>query len=237
MARLARLYVPGMPQHVILESQVTALAFRDAEDLICFAETLREASKALGFAIHAYALLPHAVHLLGSPADADSVPSTMQALGRRYVALHNRRHGRQGPLWEGRYRATVIDPEQHLLFTSRIIESLSGDVATLNGGGQILPGPRRSSYPHHVGLAIDPTITDHPIYWALGNTPFERQRAYRSLAEQPLANEIVTHLIDATRKGWILGDAAFQARCERLANRRIVPLPRGRPKKAPEVPN
>jgi len=33
----------------------------------------------------------------------------------------------------------------------------------------------------------------------------------------------------------VLGDANFRARCERLANRRIMPLPRGRPKKAPEA--
>lgn len=235
MARLARLYVPGMPQHVILEAQPLAPAFRDGEDLTCFAETLRQASRAHGFSIHAYALMPHAVHLLGSPTDVDAVPKTMQALGRRYVAIHNRRHRREGPLWEGRYRATVIDPEQHLLMISRLIESLSGDVAILSDDGQSSLGPRRSSYPHHIGLAIDPTITDHPLYWALGNTPFERQRAYRSLAELPLPSDIVAQVIDATRKGWVLGDAAFRARCERLANRRISPLPRGRPKKALET--
>ena len=235
MARLVRLYIPGMPQHVILEAQPSALAFRDGEDLTCFAETLRQASKAHGFAIHAYALMPQAVHLLGSPTDADAVPKTMQALGRRYVAIHNRRHRRDGPLWEGRYRATVIDPEQHLLMISRLMESLSGDVALLSEDGRSPPSARRSSYPHHIGLAIDPTITDHPLYWALGNTPFERQRAYRSLAELPLPDDVVAHVIDATRKGWILGDAAFRARCERLANRRIVPLPRGRPKKAQEA--
>lgn len=224
MARLARLYVPGMPQHAILEAREGERLFRDDEDLRCFADTLRHASREHGLAIHAYALLPDAVHLLSTPRDVDTLSQTIQAVGRRYVAIHNRRHQRQGGLWDGRYRATVLDPERYLLSISRLIESLAGDAP--------MEGVRRSSYPHHIGLAIDPLLTDHPLYWALGNTPFERQRVYRGLGEQALDPAEVARIVDATRKGWVLGDDAFRERCARLANRRIAPLRRGRPKKA-----
>ena len=235
MARLPRLYVPGLPQHLILDARPGQLAFRDDQDLVCFAETLRATVRDTGLAVHAYALLPTSVHLLASPRDAMSASLTIQAVGRRYVALHNRRHGRQGALWDGRYRATVIDPERHLLFISRLIESL---VAGPPGAERHeTAGVRRSSYPHHVGIAIDPLITDHALYWALGNTPFERQRVYRELSEQPLDDAAVATTIEATRKGWILGDDAFRARCALQANRRIAPLQRGRPKKAPDTPN
>jgi putative transposase len=236
MARLARLYVPGMPQHVILEARTdTAFAasagidplFRDDDDVRGFADALRRIVRDTGFAVHAYALLPGAVHLLGSPRDAASVAQTVQAVGRRYVAQFNRRHQRQGTLWHGRYRATVIDPDQHLLFVSQLIESLAGNP------GMTAEGVRRSSYPHHVGLAIDPLITDHAQYWSLGNTPFERQRVYRELSEQAMAPAAVAAALDATRKGWIFGGAPFRERCARLANRRITPLKRGRPKAAP----
>ncbi|MGI4857170.1 MAG: transposase [Janthinobacterium lividum] len=227
MARLARLYVPGLPQHLMLDAQPGEAAFRDEADLACFADTLRRVAREAGFAVHAYALLPSGVHLLGSPRDARSAAQTVQAVGRRYVALHNRRHQRSGPLWDGRYRATVIDPERHLLFVSRLIESL----ASASAGAAMAELPRRSSHAHHVGLALDPLITDHALYWSLGNTPFERQRVYRELAEQPLDPDACARALEATRKGWVLGDDAFRERCARLANRRVEPLPRGRPPK------
>jgi putative transposase len=228
MARLARLYVPGLPQHLILDARPGQLAFRDNDDLRCFADTLRATVRETGLAVHAYAWLANAAHLLVSPRDAQSIARTVQAVGRRYVAVHNRRHGREGPLWDGRYRATVLDPDRYLLFVSRVIESLAGDDTD---------GVRRSSHRHHVGLGIDPLITDHALYWALGNTPFERQRVYRELSEQPMDALAAANVIDAARKGWVLGDDAFRARCAQQSNRRIEPLPRGRPKKAQRAPD
>ncbi|MCY0388334.1 transposase [Robbsia sp. Bb-Pol-6] len=228
MARLARLYVPGLPQYLMLDARPGQPAFRDEADLASFADTLRRVAREAGFAVHAYALLPSGVHLLGSPRDARSASQTVQAVGRRYVALYNRRHQCSGTLWVGRYRATVIDPEHHLLFVSRLIESLA---ATAMAATAVADLPRRSSHAHHVGLALDPLITDHALYWSLGNTPFERQRVYRELAEQPLDPAACARALEATRKGWVLGDDAFRERCARLANRRVEPLPRGRPAK------
>ena len=262
MARLVRLHVPGMPQHVILPVRAGTAAFRTDDDIRFFLETLRGAARTHGLAIHAYALTPAIVHLLGTPRDADSVSRTVQAVGRRYVAWFNRRYDGEGALWDGRYRATVLDPDAFLLSTSVLIEAAAetalpqvaahrdlelahaasrnadGNANTLvsasSGDGSsavALPGPRKSSYPHHAGLAIDPSITDHALYWALGNTPFERHRRYRAQAELPLDSAASARALDAARKGWVRGDDAFTQRCERLANRRLTPLRRGRPKK------
>ena len=57
-----------------------------------------------------------------------------------------------------------------------------------------------SSYAHHVGSKSDPVITDHPLYWALGNTPFEREAAYRGLFEHGITENDAHALSEATRK-------------------------------------
>ena len=85
-------------------------------------------------------------------------------------------------------------------------------------------------------MQSDPLISDHPLYWALGNTPFEREAAYRQMAEQALTAEDVNFLNVALLKGWALGSEQFKIALEKQAERRVRPAKRGRPrKKASEV--
>lgn len=228
MARLTRLYVPDQPQHIILRALSQQPAFVDEQDYQHYIDCLRDAARDNQLLVHAWTLMPGAVQLLASPATESSLPKTMQAVGRRYVAAFNRRHGRRGTLWEGRFRATVIDPNQYFLLASRLVE-----LAPVHSNLVAAPGEYRwSSYQHHVGLLTDPLISDHPRYWGLGNTPFERQRAYRELCDQPHDEAEANRLIQATNKGWVFGSDSFRAMAAQSANRRISPLRRGRPRRA-----
>ena len=62
------------------------------------------------------------VHLLMSPQATGGIGRTMQSVGRKYVQRFNRRYERTGTLWEGRYRATLIDTERYLFTCYRYIE-------------------------------------------------------------------------------------------------------------------
>jgi putative transposase len=232
MARLARLYVPDQPQHVILRGLDQQPAFVDDQDYELFIDCLKAAARDHHLAVHAWVLMPGAVQLLATPSDESSLPKAMQAVGRRYVAHFNRRYARRGTLWEGRYRATVIEAERFFLLASRVVE-----LAPARHHLVAVPEDYRwSSYRHHIGLTVDSLITDHPLYWALGNTPFERQRAYRELCEQPLDERETSQLMQATLKGWVLGSDTWRDWASRTANRRVSPLPRGRPRKVREAP-
>jgi len=232
MARLARLYVPDQPQHVILRGLDQQPAFVDDQDYELFIDCLKAAARDHHLAVHAWVLMPGAVQLLVTPSDEASLPKAMQAVGRRYVAHFNRRYARRGTLWEGRYRATVIEAERYFLLASRVVE-----LAPVRNHLSAAPEDYRwSSYRHHIGLTVDSLVTDHSLYWALGNTPFERQRAYRELCEQPLDERESTQLMQATLKGWVLGSDTWRDWASRSANRRVSPLPRGRPRKVRETP-
>ncbi|HEX7910343.1 MAG TPA: transposase [Paraburkholderia sp.] len=232
MARLARLYVPDQPQHVILRGLDQQPAFVDDQDYELFIDCLKAASRDHHLSIHAYALMPGAVQLLVTPTEESSLPKAMQAVGRRYVAHFNRRYARRGTLWEGRYRATVIEGERYFLLASRVVEMCPVRAQLVSAAEDY----RWSSYRHHTGLTLDSLITDHPLYWSLGNTPFERQRAYRELCEQPLDERETSQLQQATLKGWVLGSDTYREWAARAANRRVSPLPRGRPRKVRETP-
>jgi hypothetical protein len=90
-----------------------------------------------------------------------------------------------------------------------------------------------SSYAHHAGLRPDPVVTDHLLYWELGNTPFQREAAYIELAGGPLAAEMLEEIKHALLKGWPLGSQAFKAELQLKAKRQVLPAKRGRPFKTP----
>ena len=228
MARLPRLILPAQPHYVIQRGNNGQPLFSDAADYLAFLGWLRTGAKTFKVAVHAYALMPDQLHLLVSPADETGLGQMMQWMGRYYVPYFNQKYGRSGTLWQGRYKTSVIDPDNYFLTCSRYLE-----FAPVGAG--LAPRPLDyawSSYAHHVGVRPDPIITDHPLYWALGNTPFDREAAYLALAEQALAADEVATVEKAVLKGWPLGSDAFKQALENRLKRQVLPAKRGRPFKA-----
>jgi len=230
MARLPRLVIPHQPHHVIQRGNDRQLIFRDASDYIVFLNWLRDGARQFKVAIHAYVLLSNHVHLLVTPSDETGLGRMMQWIGRYYVPYFNRKYERVGTLWQGRYKATVIESEKYFMTCSRYIE-LNPVRASIVAEPADYPW---SSYAHHVGMKLDPLITDHSLYWALGNTPFDREAAYKALVEQTLTTEEIDRINHATVKGWVLGTEKFQMALEKKTTRRIRPAKKGRPSKQKE---
>jgi len=227
MARLPRLTAPGLPHHLIQRGNNRQAVFVDEVDCVRFLDDLAELARLHSLAIHAYVLMPNHVHLLATPAADDTLARLMQALGRRYVRWFNARHRRTGTLWEGRFRSTVVETDRYLLACMRYIEANPVRAGMVEGPAAY----RWSSYKHQVGLRLDPLITEHAVYWALGNTPFERQLAYGRLFEQGVRGEEVEAIRDATQRGWALGAPSFIEDISARVGRRASPKRRGRPRK------
>lgn len=221
MARLPRLAAAGLPHHVIQRGNDRQSVFREDPDYARYLGWLREVAATHGLALHAYVLMPNHVHLLVTPPTDAALSKAMQSLGRRYVRWFNDKYGRTGTLWEGRFRSTVIDADRYLLACARYIE-LNPVRAGIVNSPELY---RWSSYAHHAGVLVDPLVTDHPLVWALGNTPFERQLAYRRLFEVDLAAEFLQSLRSATNRGRALGLSSDGGKTM------TQPRPRGRPRK------
>lgn len=227
MARLARFVLPGAPHHVLQHGHDGAAIVRDDEDRRQWLAALREATSAHGVDVHAWLLLDDHFHLIATPAAADGLARALQALGRRYVAAFNRRHGRSGTLWQGRFQAAVVEAEPWLLRCMRFVETHPSRAMP-----PLDPLEHRwSSLPHHLGLIVDPLVRDHPRYWALGNTPFERHAAYARFLEQGPGPAELAFITAATRRGRPVGSPEFVAGLETQTARPLSPRPRGRPRK------
>jgi putative transposase len=227
MARLARLAAAGQVHQSVQRGHNGQAVFIDRADRESYLRLLRDAAAVNRVAIHAYALTDSEVHLLATPGDANGLSRMMQSLGRRYVAGFNRHHGRSGTLWDGRFRATVIEAERHFHACLCFVE-LAPVRAGLALDAQEHPW---SSARHHLGLVSDLLVTDHALQWATGNTPFEREVAHRQLLERALSPEQIRGIMEATTKGWALGSDSFAASLQERTGRRAKPGRRGRPRK------
>ncbi len=115
MARLPRLTLPQHPHHVIQRGNNRQVVFTDAEDFEKFLALLAEHSVKNQVQVHAYVAMPNHFHLLVTPASEEGLPKMMQSVGRAYAQYFNKRHQRTGTLWEGRYRATVLEAQTVLV--------------------------------------------------------------------------------------------------------------------------
>jgi putative transposase len=180
MARLPRYVILCQPQHIIQRGNNRQAIFAAEADYQFFRDALVEAAKKHGLAIHAYVWMTNHIHLLATPEFDDSISKVFQSIGRRYVQYFNFTYRRSGTLWEGRYRATVVDSEQYLLTLMRYIELnpvRAGMVAQLSDYAW-------SSYHYNAqgtaGLNAD-CLSPHREYRRLGRSRAERQSAYRQL--------------------------------------------------------
>lgn len=228
MARLPRFSPTGLPALVLQRGNNRQPVFLRPDDYAFYLDCLRMAAREHDLAVHAYGLRPNHIHLLATPRKTDSLSLTMQAVGRRYARYFNRASSRTGTLWEGRFRSAVIDPQQWVLPAMLYVEGNAVRAGEANGPEQ----DPWSSHRHHVGLASSPFVSDHSAYWALGNTPFERQSRYQALAAEGLSGATLARLRQHAHSGWPLGDPPFLATLERAADRRVRPLQKGRPKRS-----
>lgn len=222
MARLPRFFVPDLPLHVIQRGNNRAAIFVDAGDFQFYRMCLGYAARRCGVAIHAYVFMTNHVHLILTPELETSTARMMQSIGRVYVQYFNERYGRTGTLWEGRYKAAIVDDERYLLTCMRYVE-----LNPVRAG--MVVDPRAYRWSSHRANALgenDDLVRAHPTYQLLGCAPKERQAGYRELFGPSVPDQEIEIIRDATQNGWALGDTKFRQRIS-ASGRRPARLPRG----------
>jgi putative transposase len=225
MARLPRLTLAAHPHHVIQRGNNRQPICLDSADFQTLKEVLGECARRYQVAVHAFVLMDNHFHLLATPQTAQGLPQMMQAVGRSYVRYFNDAQGRSGTLWEGRYKSTLVQTDRYLLACMAYI-----DLNPVRAG--LVADPRDyawSSYGHHIGQRADKLVTPHPLWWALGNTPFAREVAYAKLVHAGITEEQQQQLTQSALRGWALGDADFVADLQKRTERRVAKATAGRP--------
>ncbi len=120
MARPLRIEYAGAVYHVTSRGNARQKIYFDDADRELFLAKLSEATERYGFVVHAYCLMGNHYHLLVE-TPKPNLSLGMQRINGEYTQAFNRRHRRVGHLFQGRFKAIVVEKGSHLLELSRYV--------------------------------------------------------------------------------------------------------------------
>jgi putative transposase len=204
MARPLRVEYPGAFYHVISRGNAGERIFRIENDYSGFLKYLEKANQRFSVIFHTYCLMSNHYHLL-IETPQPNLSATIQWVNVSYAGHYNRRHRRAGHVFQGRFKAFLIDADEYLLPLSRYIH-LNPVRAAIVTNPVEYPW---SSYKAFVGKAQTPSflVTDQ-VLAHFGRRGGEAVRGYRSFVE-----EVDTRFLKSPGKraagGFILGKDGF----------------------------
>jgi putative transposase len=224
MPRRARIMLPGIAVHVIQRGNDRADCFFDDADRGFYLFHLGRILPRARCRLHAYCLMTNHVHLLVTPEEQQGCARLMKGVAQLYAQYVNKRYGKCGHLWEGRFKSCLVQSEHYVLSCYRYIELNPVRAGLVRRADEYAwSSYRANGKGERVAL-----LSAHEEYERLGRTAGERRAAYRDLfgqIEQPELEEIRA----ATNGGYALGNAAFKHAMARALGRPVEKGAAGRP--------
>jgi len=232
MARKPRIEFAGVVYHVISRGDRGEAIYQDDEDRRLFLQFLGEVCDRTGWLMHAFVVMTNHYHLLLETPEANLVVG-MKWLQGTYTQRFNRRHRLRGHLFQGRYKALLIDGEEpgHFLQASSYIH-LNPVRAGLVKGNQPLRIYPWSSFPSYLASPRKRKewVYVDRVFGELGHQKDSRGtrekygRYMEELAKKCLEVDGKRELEEkwkSLRRGWYIGDEAYRSRLLELMGKNL----------------
>ena len=203
MARALRIEYEGALYHVTSRGNERKRIFFAKSDYQKFKSYLEEAEKKFGYHLHSYVLMSNHYHLLIETPQAN-LSKLMHYLNGSYTNYINRRKSRSGHLFQGRYKAILVDRDNYLLELSRYIH-----LNPVKAG--IADTPRDypySSYKSFISKKGEDILSRDLIWGMISKDRKQAPSRYRSFVENTIIEELENPLKDIYG-GAILGSKTF----------------------------
>ena len=232
MSRPLRIERAGGWYHITGRGNERRALYRDNRDRVHFCELLGEMVARFLVRLHAYVLMDNHYHLIVELTEPN-LSRTGQWLNVSYSVWFNRRHGRSGHLFQGRFKSVVVDPNQWGLELSRYVHlnpvrvgrmglgktnrqnqrvgaSSSPEARVVKERIARLRRYRWSSYRAYVGLAKRPEWLECDRVLGLGGgRKEERQQKYREYVESAVREGLEKSPWEALEDQVVLGGQEF----------------------------
>ena len=209
MSRKPRIHYPGALYHIILRGNAQDDVFYDAVDRTKFCLLVQEGTERFRHRIHAFCLLDNHVHMALQVGEKP-LSRIMQNLTFRYTQWFNRRHKRVGHLFQGRYKANLVDADSYLLELTRYIH--------LNPyRAKITRKPEKyrwSSYRFYIKDEL-PWLTTEFVLGQFSDDIGRANRSFRKFVDEGKTDAEEGGVFDPTHSdGRLIGDDQFMERVQ-----------------------
>jgi putative transposase len=217
MARKPRIHLPGGLYHVILRGNGGQSVFITEGDRYRFYLLLQEGICRFGYRVHAFCLMTNHIHLALQAGDLP-LSRGLQNLSFRYTRWINWREKRTGHLFQGRYKAVLVDGDSYLLELVRYIH-LNPVRAGMVNDPEEYPW---SSHRAYLGKEFLPWLTTEWMLGQFGKSVARARTGYRTFVMDGLHEEYRPEFHGGRDDSRLLGDDSFVDRC--LASFGDMPL-------------
>lgn len=178
MPRKPRLHSPGAVYHVMLRGNARQDIFFDTDDRLRFLAFLQDGMERFGFRVHGYCLMTNHLHLALQVGDIP-LSRIMQNLALRYTKWVNWRQNRGGHLFQGRYKAIMIEADNHL---AQLVAYLHLNPVRAGMCAQAVDYPW-SSQRAYLGMEHTPWLTMQSVLALFSSNPPKARRLFRDFVE------------------------------------------------------
>jgi putative transposase len=212
MARKLRFKIAGVAQLITQRGNNKQAVFFSEQDYQYYLSILNEAAIQEECQIHAFVLMTNHIHILATPNTPDGISQLMKVIGQRYVSYINKLEKRSGTLWDGRYKASLVEQGHYLIACMRYIEMAPVRSVTVKTPKDY----HFSSYQTNAqGGECGVKITTHESYntlvpWAIDKSNEETQQKYKQLLREQQSEEELQKIHKAINSNLIFGSKQFQ---------------------------
>jgi putative transposase len=215
MARKPRIHYPGAFYHVMLRGNGGQDIFSSDTDLIRFNLLLQEGVERYQHRIHAFCLMRNHVHLVIQVGQV-SLSRIMQNVSFRYTRHFNKYQKRIGHLFQGRYKALLVDSDSYLVELVRYIHCnpiRSGIVSKLDDYSW-------SSHTAYLGKTVIPWLTKEIVLTQFAKNTNKAIKLYENFVQMGIAEKHRQEFHSGMCDGRILGNDSFSEKALSLAEKK-----------------
>jgi len=205
MARPLRIEFPGALYHVTTRGNARRAIFKSDSDRWRFLETLDDTTERHHWLVHAYCLMPNHYHLLVETPEGN-LSAGMRRLNGVYTQKFNHRNQQIGHLFQGRFKAILVDKESYFLELCRYVV-----LNPVRAGLVDVPEDFAwSSYRALLGLAPSPEcLVKETVLGYFGREGRRAREAYRRFVRQGMG---MKSPLEEVQGQCLLGGEAFVER-------------------------
>ena len=221
MPRLARIVLKDIAHHITQRGNNRQDVFFVDDDRRVYLEILKKQSARFGLDVLGYCLMTNHVHIIAVPRNDTALAKAIGRTHYLYTQYVNRFHNRSGHLWQNRFYSCPMD-NRHLFKAMQYVET-----NPVRAG--IVRKPWRYPYSSAAGHVAntDPTELLDMKWWRAKSKHFD----WKAALEKQMEKSQLDNIRLCTSRGRPLATDSFISKIEKIAGRRLRPLPVGRPKK------